>query len=190
MSLHDHLQSLGIASRGPQFRLFVLIEGSAHKELIARQEFHEAQLRPLWRTEDRPELEKHAPYLSLVEAHSDFDAWLGSIQAKTRWTAIYSLLTLDQLATQLRRFSKFQNEDRRFFLRLGDPNSLHLYLASIAEDATTVGRFFANGGIDEFYFHAPEARLSQRVQPLFEQKDVPAPYLDGYLIRINVQEVG
>ena len=182
MSACQRLDDLGLLTRGSQVRLFVLIEASAERDLLARLEFHAVGHRSLWRLESMSELEKHAPYLCEVEPGGDFDAWLGTHYDQLALTWLFTRLTYDELWQHLRRFSKFEEGGRYFFLRLGNPGSLHLYIASMAQTPAPLARLFADGAIEEFYFHEPQTGLARRVQPLFEQKRDSIAEFDGCLV--------
>lgn len=186
MSAYQHLDDRGLASRASNVRMFVLIEASADRNLLARLEFHSVNHRSLWRLESQSELEKHAPYLCQIEPGGDFDTWLGDNYDKVALTWLFTRMSFDDLWQHLRRFNKFENEGRYFFLRIGSPGSLHLYVASIAHTPVTVARLFADGGIEEFYFHDPQTGLSQRVQPLFEQQRDTVAEFDGSLVWYDV----
>lgn len=88
---------------------------------------------------------------------------------------------IDSIGARLRRFTKFQDSDGCYFLRLGDPVSLRLYLDSIAHTPETVAKLFGHKGVEALYLHAPRITLSRHVQPLFEQ-GWDHPGREGYLL--------
>lgn len=169
MSLHRRLRELGAAPRSTAVESYFLVEGASRTGLQARLEFHDEPYRLLWYPDVSATLEKHAPVLFQAAPDGDLDAWLGERFDELSFSVIHSPLDHDALCRQLRRFSKHQDESGRYFLRLGDPVSLHLYVASLARAPDKVARFFADGGIESLYFHAPAQGLSRQVQPLFEQ---------------------
>lgn len=186
MSVYQRLEDLGLRRPTIHVQAFVLLEASADRGLLARLEFHSVNHRSLWRLESQSELEKHAPYLCQVEPGSDFSAWLDAGYDSVAMTWLFTRLPFDELWQHLRRFSKFEDDGRYFFLRLGHPDSLHLYVASIAHSPVMVAGFFADGGVEELYFHGPQSGLSRRVQPLFEQQRATGIEFDGSLVWYGV----
>lgn len=181
MSLHQRLSDLRPRPSQDLMGVYFLAESSAHPDLQARMEFHDIMHRSLWRLDLQSDLEKHAPFLFVVPTESAFDAWLGATIDTLPLTVISSRHSFDALIRHLRRFSKFEDPNGRYFLRLGDPASLHLYVASLAQHPDQVARFFDQGAVGELYFHDPRSGLSRHVSPLFEQKLEHAEH-DGYLV--------
>ncbi|VWC94352.1 MULTISPECIES: DUF4123 domain-containing protein [Burkholderia] len=189
MSLHKHLSARLWAPRSTLAHAFVLASASAHPNLQARLEFHDAPHRPLWRVEVQSELEKYTPLLFAIEPGSAFDAWLGSVIDALPITILFSRLSFDALWRHLRRLSKFEDDHGHYFLRLGDPASLHLYTASLAHTPEQVAHLFDQGSIGELFFHDPHIELSRSVQPLFEQ-GLDNADRDGCLLWRNVARLG
>ncbi|MFD4836911.1 DUF4123 domain-containing protein [Achromobacter sp. NPDC058515] len=169
MSLQQILSDRGIESANAEASKYCLAEMSAHPDLCARLEFHGVPHRSLWRLEQPSALERHAPCLFPSVAGSEFDNWLGSVLDALPLSVVFTRLPIERLASHLRRFIKFQDDDGRYFLRLGAPAALRLYLGSIAQEASTVARWFGHQGVESLYLHDPGIALALRVQPLFEQ---------------------
>ncbi|MDD0977588.1 DUF4123 domain-containing protein [Pseudomonas fontis] len=169
MSLHQQLMTAGLIPRVEEREVFLLAEGSAHEALRARLEFHDTPHRSLWRLEGQSALEKHAPLLFTLAPDSTLDDWLGSIRATLPLTVLSSRLAFDDLWRHLRRFSKFQDAESRYWLRLGDPSALERYVGSLAYEPGRLARFFDLGGIDALYFLDSRIGLARQAQPLFEQ---------------------
>ncbi len=181
MSLQSWLADRGIAPSSPEINVFFLVEMSAHTELRARLEFHDQPYRLLWKLEPQSILEQHAPCLFQSLAGSAFDQWLYSAIDAFPLSVLLTRDGIDSIGARLRRFTKFQDSDGRYFLRLGDPAALRFYLDSIAHDPETVVKLFGHRGVEAFYLHAPRIALSRYVQPLFEQGWDHAG-LEGYLL--------
>ncbi|MCE0918318.1 DUF4123 domain-containing protein [Pseudomonas sp. NMI760_13] len=168
MSLHRQLSEAGAPVSADQ-PLYLLAEACAVPGLPGRLEFHGAHYQYLWHLHLRPGLENHAPLLLQLSPGTDLDTWLASRQATFACSVVQSTLPLAELASHLRRFGKVQQGRQRYFLRLGDPASLHLYVASLAQQPQALADLFAHGRIRQLYFHIPQTGLAQGVQPLFEQ---------------------
>ncbi|KAB1585305.1 DUF4123 domain-containing protein [Burkholderia cepacia] len=181
MSLHQHLSDLRTRSCRDLVGMYFLVESGAHPDLLARMEFHDIVHRSLWRIDLQSDLERHAPFLFVAPPESAFDAWLGATVDTLPMTVISSRHSIDTLIRHLRRFSKFEDLNGRYFLRLGDPASLQLYVASLAQHSEQVARFFDQGAVGELYFHDPRSGLSRCVSSLFEQNLEHAEN-DGYLV--------
>ncbi|WP_047285192.1 DUF4123 domain-containing protein [Pseudomonas protegens] len=190
MSAYQHLDDLGLLKPVNSPSAFVLVEASAERNLLARLEFHGVAHRSLWRLESLSGLEQHAPYLCQVERGSDFDDWLGEHYDRLALTWLFSRRPFAELWQHLRRFSKFEDQGRFFFLRLGHPDALHTYVASLSHAPEPLARLFAEGGIEELYFHGPHSGLSRRVRPLFEQPGDSAATFDGCLVWHEVTAKG
>lgn len=181
MSLQSWLADRGIAPAAPEMNVFFLAQMSAHTELRARLEFHDQPYRLLWKLEPQSTLEQHAPCLFQSDTDSAFDHWLGSTIDAFPLSILLSREGIDGIGARLRRFTKFEDSAGRYFLRLGDPAALRLYLDSIAHTPETVAKLFGHKGVETFYLHAPRIALSQRVEPLFEQ-GWDHPGREGYLL--------
>ncbi|MGQ1887830.1 DUF4123 domain-containing protein [Serratia marcescens] len=181
MSLQSWLADRGFAQLAPEINVFFLAEMSAHAELRARLEFHDQPYRLLWRLESQSSLEQHAPCLFQSHAGSAFDDWLASAIDAFPLSILLTREGIDSIGARLRRFTKLQDSDGRYLLRLGDPASLRLYLDSIAHTPETVAKLFGHKGVEAFYLHAPRIALSRQVQPLFEQ-GWDHPGREGYLL--------
>ncbi|EDW2056459.1 DUF4123 domain-containing protein [Salmonella enterica subsp. enterica] len=180
MDLHSWLAEWGMAA-APGINVFCLAEMSAQSDLRARLEFHDESYRLLWKLEPHSVLEQHAPCLFQIEPGSAFDQWLGSTLDDFPLSILFTRQGIDDICALLRRFTKFGDSDGRYFLRLGDPASLRLYLDSVAHEPETVAKLFGSRGVEEFYLHAPRIALSRRVQPLFGQ-GWDHPGREGYLV--------
>ncbi|MFD2641289.1 DUF4123 domain-containing protein [Pseudomonas japonica] len=187
MSLHRQLEAAGVVPRSMATGVYLLVEGAARTELQARLEFHDEPHRMLWLTDAAVILERHAPVLFQAMPGGKLDAWLGERFNDLSLSVIHARLDHDALCRQLRRFSKLEDDNGRYFLRLGDPVSLHLYVASLARAPAEVARFFADGDIESIYFHAPAQGLSRQVQPLFEQAFEHAER-DGCLVWLAIEQ--
>lgn len=181
MGLKTWLADRGIAVAAPEINVFCLAEMSAHSDLRARLEFHDEPYRSLWRLESQSTLEQHAPCLFQSPPEGAFDEWLGGVLDDFPLSTLFTRLPIESICSHLRRFTKVQDNEGRYFLRLGDPASLRLYLDSIAHAHETVARLFGHRGTEEFYLHDPRIALSRRVQPLFEQ-GWDHPGREGYLL--------
>lgn len=181
MSLHRHLVDIGVVPRSTTAKVFLLVEGAAQTELQARLEFYDEPHRTLWHMDAAAQFEKYAPMLFQASQDGSLDAWLGENFDDLSLSVIHARLDHDALCRQLRRFSKHEDDDGRYFLRLGDPASLHLYVASLASAPAQVARFFDDGRIESIYFRDPRQGLSRQVQPLFEQR-LDSADLDGCLV--------
>lgn len=169
MSLHQQLCEDGLFSGLVSESLFVLAETSANPGLLGRLEFHATQHQCLWHLAHSTGLETHAPIMFQLTANSELDAWLGGLSGAFACTVIESSLSLERLTQHLRRFGKLQEGQRRYFLRLGDPRSLSLYVGSLTHQPSTLARLFDGGKVRTFYFHDARIELALAVQPLFEQ---------------------
>lgn len=185
MSFHQYLNDLGLPTGLTRIRTYIVAEATAQRDLLARLEFHDVAHRPLWRLDGQAGLERYSPWLFALESGSKFDAWLGLAAETMPLTVVLAHVAIDDLGRQLRRFGKFEEGGRRFFLRLGDPSSLHTYVASIAHTPPAVERLFADGDIEELYFHDPRIALARRVQPLFEQQRYEHAECDGCLVWLD-----
>lgn len=67
--------------------------------------------------------------------------------------------------------AKLRQDDVVIFLRLGDPQSLSLYVASLTYRPDILGRLFDNGRVRRLYFHDARTGLALGAQPLFEQAE-------------------
>ncbi|MHC9238686.1 DUF4123 domain-containing protein [Pseudomonas aeruginosa] len=181
MGMQNWLAARCIAPVSPEINVYCLCELSAHSELRARLEFHGVAYRSLWQLEAHDQLQKHAPCLFRSPPGDAFDEWLGGILDELPLSLVLTRLSDDGIRGHLRRFTKFQDRDGRYLLRLGDPVSLRLYLDSIAGTAATVAKLFGKRGVEAFYLHAPRAALTRYVQPLFEQ-GWDSPGREGYLV--------
>jgi len=171
MSLHRQLTEGSLCTGTVNASLFVLAEASANPCLLGRLEFHASQHHSLWYLEYDAGLERHAPILFQLIAGSEVDAWLGALKGRFTGTVIEAALPLEALARHLRRFGKAQAGRRRYFLRLGDPQSLSLYVASLTYRPDILGRLFDNGRVRRLYFHDARTGLALGAQPLFEQAE-------------------
>ena len=183
MSLENWLgeRGLAVAADTADINVFCLAEMSSRADLRARLQFHDVPARLLWKLDANSVLAQHAPCLFQCPPDSDFDRWLSSGLDGAALSILYTRLDLDGICAHLRRFTKLQNRDGRFLVRLGDPGSLRLYLDAIAHTPETVARLFGHDGIQRFYLHDPRAELSWRVQALFEQ-GWNHPGREGYLL--------
>ncbi|MGV8401397.1 DUF4123 domain-containing protein [Pseudomonas aeruginosa] len=181
MSLQSWLSARGVAPSAPEIHVFFLAEMSAHTELRARLEFHDQPYRLLWKLEPQSSLEQHAPCLFQGYTGSAFDQWLSSVIDAFPLSVLLTREGINDIGARLRRFTKFQDRDGRYFLRLGDPTALRFYLDSIAHEPETVVKLFGHKGVEEFFLHAPRIALSRHVQPLFEQ-GWDHPGREGYLL--------
>lgn len=182
MSFLQRLEKLGLPCDTERTHSYVLTDLTAERRLLARLEFHDVAHRPLWRLDKQAGLEKYSPWLFQVERDSDFDRWLGEVFDATPLTVLFARPALDTVWKHLRRHNKFEEAGQRYFLRMGDPSALHLYTASIAHNPLSVGSLFADGAIEEMFFHDPHKALSSRVQPLFEQQHYAGVHHDGCLV--------
>ena len=189
MSLHRHLTDIGVVPRSAETAVFLLAEGGAQAELQARLEFHDEPHRMLWHMDAAGQLEKYAPVLFQAGQGGRFDVWLGEHFDDFSFCVIHARLDHDALCRQLRRFSKHEDENGRYFLRLGNPASLHLYVASLARVPERVARFFDQGRIEAVYFRDLRQDLSRHVQPLFEQA-LDGTERDGCLIWRSIEPRG
>ncbi|MCO7635140.1 DUF4123 domain-containing protein [Pseudomonas guariconensis] len=171
MSLHQRLSDHAAIGDAGRDSLFLLAEASTTPGLLGRLEFHAIEHQCLWYLEQNPGLEKHAPILFPLKPGSDLDTWLGTLDGSLAFTAFEATLPLEALAQHLRRFGKVQQGKQRYFLRLGDPRSLSLYVGSLAQHADTLARLFDHGRVLRLYFHDPATDLALGVQPLFEQAE-------------------
>lgn len=171
MSLHQQLSEGGLYTGVVSASLFVLAEASANPGLLGRLEFHSIQHQCLWHLEYNTGIEKHAPLLFRLTAGSELDAWLGGLDGAFACTVVEAALSLETLARHLRRFGKVQEGQRRYFLRLGDPRSLSLYVGSLTHRPDTLARLFDHGRIRRLYFHDSRTGLALGAQPLFEQTE-------------------
>ncbi|MFP1869443.1 DUF4123 domain-containing protein [Lonsdalea quercina] len=186
MSFYQQLGKAGLPVDNSRTHLYVLAETSAEKHLLARLEFHEVVHYPLWHLDTQAGLEPYTPWLCVPEPDSDFDLWLGKTFETMPMIVMFTRMPPDAVRQHLKYFSKFVEGSRRFILRLGTPSALQLYIASIAHSPSSVSRFFADGEIEEMYFHDPQASLSRRVQPLFEQQREEEAECDGCLIWLDL----
>lgn len=171
MSLHQQLSEGGLYTGVVSASLFVLAEASANAGLLGRLEFHASQHQCLWHLEHGTGLEKHAPVLFQLIAGSELDAWFGGLDEAFACTVVEAALPLETLARHLRRFGKVQEGRRRYFLRLGDPRSLSLYVGSLTHRPDILARLFDHGRIRRLYFHDSRTGLALGAQPLFEQTE-------------------
>ncbi|MFG8628900.1 DUF4123 domain-containing protein, partial [Pseudomonas paraeruginosa] len=171
--------------RSTTAKVFLLTEGAAQTELQARLEFYDEPHRTLWQMNAAEQMEKYAPMLFQASQDGSLDAWLGENFDDLSLSVIHTRLDHDTLCRQLRRFSKHEDDNGRYFLRLGDPTSLHLYVASLASSPTQAGRFFDDGRIESIYFRDPAQGLSRQVQPLFEQR-IDIAGRDGCLVWLPI----
>ncbi|MBF8669088.1 DUF4123 domain-containing protein [Pseudomonas putida] len=171
MSLHQQLREGDLYTGVVSASLYVLAEPSANSGLLGRLEFHATQHQCLWHLEHCTGLEKHAPVLFQLTADSELDAWLGGLGGALACTVIEAALPLEGIARHLRRFGKVQEGQRRFFLRLGDPRSLCLYVGSLTHRSDTLARLFDHGRLRRLYLHDPRNGLALGAQPLFEQTE-------------------
>ncbi len=185
MSLHRKLMDIGVMPRSTATEVYLLAEATAKAELQARLEFHGEPHRSLWHTDTAASLERHAPMVFQAAQDGSLDAWLGENFDDLPLSVIHSRLDQDALGRQLRRFSKHEDDNGRYFLRLGNPASLHLYVASLAFAPAQVARFFDDGRIESIYFRDPRQGLSRQVQPLFEQK-LDEAIRDGCLVWLPI----
>ncbi|HWL27507.1 MAG TPA: DUF4123 domain-containing protein [Burkholderiaceae bacterium] len=169
MSLHQRLADIGLAPRSAETGTFLLVEGAARTALQARLEFHDEPHRMLWYVDAAVQFERLAPTLFQVSPNGRLDAWLGENFDAIALSVVHARLNHDALCRQLRRFGKHEDESGRYFLRLGDPASLHLYVASLSRAPARVAQFFDHGRIEGIYFRDPGLGLSRQVQALFEQ---------------------
>ncbi|WP_050814922.1 DUF4123 domain-containing protein [Achromobacter arsenitoxydans] len=181
MGLKRWLTDWGIAATAPEMNVFCLTQMSAHSDLRARLEFHDQPYRSLWKLEPHSVLEQHAPCLFQSHPGSALDQWLGGALDGFPLSILFTRLDIDGLCAHLRRFTKFQDSEGRYVLRLGDPASLLLYLDSISPAPETVAKLFGRKGVEAFYLHDPKIALARRVQPLFEQ-GWDHPGREGYLL--------
>lgn len=186
MSFYQCLEELGLPVGNSRITVCVLAEVTNEHNLLSQLEFHDVVHQPLWRLDNQAGLETYSPWLFQPQRDSRFDLWLGKAFPKFPLTVVLSRLSVDALWQHIRRLSKFSEGNRRYFLRTGDPGSLHLYTASIAHTPPAVERLFARGQIEEFFFHDPSKELACRAQPLFEQKRSANTQCDGALVWINV----
>jgi len=149
--------------------LILLAEATANAELLARLEFHGIEHQCLWHLQRSAGLERYAPWLFRLVPGSDLDNWLGSSAGQLPFTALATAMPVDALARHLRRFGKLQQGSKRYWLRLGNPHALSLYVESLAHQAEQLAQLFDHGRLRTLYFHAPETGLAISVQPLFEQ---------------------
>lgn len=171
MSLHQQLCEGDLYTGVVSASLFVLAEASAIPGLLGRLEFHATQHQCLWHLEHGTEMEKHAPVLFQLTAGSELDTWLGGLDGAFACTVIEAAQPLEAIARHLRRFGKVQEGQRRYFLRLGDPRSLCLYVGSLTHRPDTLARLFDHGRVRRLYFHDPGIGLALGAQPLFEQTE-------------------
>ncbi|WP_423762287.1 DUF4123 domain-containing protein [Burkholderia sp. NLJ2] len=181
MGLRTWLAERGIAPATVAVNAFCLTEMSGHPDLRARLEFHGVPYRSLWQTGAHSALEQHAPCLFRSDAESAFDQWLGSTLGTLPLTVLFTRLPADHMAAHLRRFTKFHDDEGRYFLRLGDPASLRLYLDAVSHDPAVVARLFGQRGMEALYVHDTRIALSRHVQPLFEQ-GWDSTGREGYLV--------
>lgn len=186
MSFCQHLEKRGLPVKNTRTRVYILTEATADKAMLARMEFHDTGHRPIWRLDKLTGMEKYSPWLCAITRDSEFDQWLEGVADTTPLTVLFSRMPLDELWQHLRRNSKFEEGGRRFFLRMGDPSALHLYTASISHQPASVRHLFADGQIEELYFHHPGVELACRAQPLFEQHLDNSAECDGCLVWIDV----
>lgn len=186
MSFCQLLEKRGLSVNNERTHVYILTEATADPAMLARMEFHDIEHRPIWRVDKLVGMERYSPWLCAVARDSEFDQWLAGIADTTPLTVLFSRMTPDELWLHLRRNSKFEQDGRRFFLRMGDPSALHLYTASITHQPASVRHLFADGQIEELYFHHPGVELACRVQPLFEQHLDSASECDGCLVWIDV----
>lgn len=181
MNLHQWLADRGIDASSRGAHVLFLAEMSAHPELRARLEFHDQPYRMLWKLEAQSALEQHAPCLFQAHAESAFGHWLGSTISTFALTVLLARDDIDAIASRLRRFTKFQDGGSRYYLRLGDPAALRLYIDSIAHAPEVLTRLFGHKGVEAFHLHAPRIALSRQVAPIFEQ-GWDHPGRNGYLL--------
>lgn len=171
MSLHQQIREGDLYTGVISASLFVLAELSANSGLLGRLEFHATQHQCLWHLEHGTGLEKHAPVLFQLTAGSELDTWLGGLDGAFACTVVEAALPLEALARHLRHFGKVQQGQRRYFLRLGDPRSLSLFVGSLTHRPDTLARLFDHGRVRRLYFHDARTGLALGAQPLFEQKE-------------------
>lgn len=171
MSLHQQLSEGSLYTGVVSASLFVLAEASANPGLLGRLEFHSTRHQCLWHLDHHTGLEKHAPLLFQLTAGSELDAWLGGLDGAFACTVAETTLPLEALARHLRRFGKIQEGRRRYFMRLGDPQSLSFYVGSLTQQPDTLARLFDHGRIRRLYFHDSRTGLALGAQPLFEQTE-------------------
>ncbi|ROP58142.1 uncharacterized protein DUF4123 [Enterobacter sp. BIGb0383] len=186
MSFCQHLEKLGLPVNHPHIRVYILTEAAADPAMLARMEFHDTGHRPIWRLDKLAGMEKYSPWLCEITRDGEFDQWLEKVADKAPLTVLFSRMPSDELWQHLRLNSKFAEDGRRFFLRMGDPSALHLYTASLAYQPSSVRHLFADGQIEELYFHHPRAELACRAQPLFEQHLDSTAECEGCLVWIDV----
>lgn len=170
MSLLARLEQHRIWAQPHDHDLYLLAQASANPGLLGRLEFHAAPHYCLWYLKQDRALEKHAPWLFQLSPGSELDTWLGKADQSLAFTVIDSSLSLEALARHLRRFGKVQQGRQRYWLRLGDPCSLHLYASSLARQPEALAQLFDHGRLRTLYFHAPHKGLALGVQPVFEQQ--------------------
>lgn len=169
MSFLAQLRECGVGKAPASSHLYLLAEASSHPGLLGHLEFHGASHLCLWHLEPGCGLEKHAPWLFQLAPGSPLDTWLGSAHGSLGCTVIETSTAITALARHLRRFGKVQQGQQRYFLRLGDPRSLSLYVASLARQPMALAQLFDHGHLRTLYFHDPKTQLAMAVQPLFEQ---------------------
>ncbi len=169
MSFIAQLRDYGLGTAPASGHLYLLAQASAHPGLIGHLEFQGASHLCLWHLEPGSGLERHAPWLFQLTPDSALDTWLGSLHDGLGCTVIETDAAIAALARHLRRFSKVQQGKTRYFLRLGDPRSLSVYVASLARQPSALAQLFDHGRLRTLYFHDPKNDLAMAAQPLFEQ---------------------
>lgn len=165
MSLYQRWQDWGLPEAENR-ALYVLAEMAPDNGLIHHLEFHETEHRCLWQSDDRPQLYRHAPYLVQIAKDSAFDHWINEQLPAIPYSVIHSIMPLDGLARQLKKFARFSDPEtkRKYHLRLGNSKALAFYLSANVDDPMAAIRLFANGRIRAYAFYDPGNDLQCRAE--------------------------
>lgn len=191
MRIEQQWQSLSLP-RLENSQVYILAEATHRNSLLPKLEFHRPNYRPLWRIEELGELESYAPYLIESGSSPAFDDWLLSAKKVVPYTLLSTTLPVEQLARQLRFFTKLSGTDgKRYFLRIGASPMFHLYISSMAQEKATVEKLFANGQIQGYLFEDETTHLRQYCRAFFEKESQENPRYqrEGYLkwLDLNAQ---